>query len=114
MKDNKNNFKVKLKQWLRLYNKKIEDVKNDCQLFLIEEEEYGSKYKDHLFDQYKLYVEMTDRISQRRVLSNTFFLTANTGLLSVMSFVIPFLSYEKSDWNILFSFWVFFYVYPGL
>ena len=38
-------------------------------------EEYGDKYSDHLLEQYKLYVEMTDRVSQRRERSNQFFIT---------------------------------------
>ena len=38
-------------------------------------EEYGDKYPDHLLEQYKLYVEMTDRVSQRRERSNPFFMT---------------------------------------
>lgn len=42
-------------------------------------------YKSQLFDQYKLYVEMTDRISQRRTTANTFFVTANAALLTVAS-----------------------------
>lgn len=33
---------------------------------------------DLVFEQYKLYVEMADRVSQRRGLANTFFLTLNT------------------------------------
>ncbi len=35
-----------------------------------------------LLEQYKIYVEMADRISARRALSNAFFLTLNTGLLT--------------------------------
>ena len=42
-------------------------------------EEYGDKYPDHLLEQYKLYVEMTDRISQRRERSNQFFITLLAG-----------------------------------
>ena len=42
-------------------------------------------YKNQLFDQYKLYIEMADRISQRRTTANTFFLTANAALLTVAS-----------------------------
>lgn len=37
-----------------------------------------------LLDQYKLYVEMADRISQRRGLTNTYFLTLNTAILTVI------------------------------
>lgn len=43
------------------------------------------RYKNQLFDQYRLYVEMADRISQRRTTANTFFLTANAALLTVAS-----------------------------
>ncbi len=38
-----------------------------------------------LFEQYKLYVEMTDRISQRRALANTFFLSLNTGVFALIA-----------------------------
>ena len=39
----------------------------------------------YLFEQYKLYVEITDRISQRRATSNIFYVTANTALITVVS-----------------------------
>ena len=42
-------------------------------------EEYGDRYSDHLLEQYKLYVEMTDRVSQRRERSNQFFITLLAG-----------------------------------
>ncbi|MFB6563943.1 MULTISPECIES: hypothetical protein [unclassified Streptomyces] len=35
-------------------------------------------------EQYKLYVEMADRVSARRSLTNTFFLTLNTAVLTVI------------------------------
>jgi hypothetical protein len=37
-----------------------------------------------VLEQYKLYVEMADRVSQRRGLVNTFFLTLNTAVLTVV------------------------------
>ena len=37
-----------------------------------------------ILDQYKLYVEMADRISQRRGLTNTFFLTINTAVFTLI------------------------------
>lgn len=46
-------------------------------------DDYGSHYKDHLLEQYKLYVEMADRISQRRAFANSFFLTLHTGLFGL-------------------------------
>jgi hypothetical protein len=39
-------------------------------------------------EQYKLYVEMADRVSDRRSLANTFFLTANTFLVSVFGAIV--------------------------
>ena len=49
------------------------------------ESEYGDHYRQHLFDQYKLAVEMADRVSARRMQANTFFLAVNTGLLTVFA-----------------------------
>lgn len=40
-----------------------------------------------LLEQYKLYVEMADRISQRRASANTFLLTVNTTLVTVYGLV---------------------------
>ena len=40
-----------------------------------------------MFEQYKLYVEMADRISQRRMNANTFFISVNTLLCAVTSFL---------------------------
>ncbi|MER5347135.1 hypothetical protein ABT030_44025 [Streptomyces mirabilis] len=37
-----------------------------------------------ILEQYKLYVEMADRISGRRSLTNTFFLTLNTAIFTVI------------------------------
>ena len=45
-------------------------------------DEYGDSYKEHLLEQYKLYVETADRVSSRRALANTFFLTIASALLS--------------------------------
>lgn len=41
----------------------------------------------HLLEQYKLYVEMADRISQRRGVANTFFLTFNTAIVGALASV---------------------------
>ena len=52
---------------------------------MLDEYDDKSKYKDHVFEQYKLYVEMADRISARRSTANTFFLTLNTLLVGALS-----------------------------
>ncbi len=50
------------------------------------EDDYGPNYKNHILEQYKLYVEMADRISQRRVTTNTFFISINTFLITITTF----------------------------
>jgi hypothetical protein len=47
----------------------------------------NAELQDHLLEQYKLYVEMADRISQRRQSANTYFLTVNTALLSFVGYI---------------------------
>lgn len=42
---------------------------------------------DISFEQYKLYVEMTDRISSRRQNANSFFLSINTAIVALVSYV---------------------------
>jgi hypothetical protein len=68
----------------------------------VTEKSYGSQYRNHLFEQYKLYVEMADRVSNRRNLANTFFLTLNTLILGAIGF-----SLEKGP--TLVDHWVIFF-----
>ncbi len=46
--------------------------------------EANESYQTAVLEQYKLYVEMADRISARRSLANTFFLTLNTAVFSLI------------------------------
>jgi len=58
-------------------------------------EDYGDRYRDHLLDQYKLYVDGADRISQRRTAANNYLLTVN-------AFLVTFFGYASSitdDWT---------------
>ncbi len=48
---------------------------------------YGENYQEHLLEQYKLYVEMMDRISARRVQTNSFYISLLSGLLALLSLV---------------------------
>ncbi len=60
----------------------------DSTLFQRPKDEYGDLYCQHLFDQYKLAVEMADRVSARRMQANTFFLGVNTGLLTIFATLV--------------------------
>lgn len=47
----------------------------------------NEKWYSHLLDQYKLYVEMADRISQRRTTANSYFLTVNSAMLAFVGYL---------------------------
>lgn len=47
--------------------------------------EYGAEYQAHLLEQYKLYVEMADRVSQRRMDTNKFFISVHTFMITLIS-----------------------------
>lgn len=62
-------------------------------------EEYGTNYQAHLLEEYKLYVEMADRVSQRRGLANAFFLSLHTGLFTLAVGLAGFSS-DRSEFEI--------------
>ncbi len=55
-------------------------------------------YLNHLLQQYKLYVEMADRISSRRNLANVFFLTLNSTVLTIIGFAFEKLLQVEPAW----------------
>ena len=61
-------------------------------LFAVDEKSYGEKYKDHLLEQYKLYIESVEKTSDRRQHANNYFVTINTAIFSFigLSFQIKF------------------------
>ena len=74
-------------------------------LFNIKPDDYGQKYGQDLFEQYKLYVEMADKVSERRSTANAFFLTANTILIFIYGAIFgkDLLSDSISAWLFLFA-----------
>lgn len=53
----------------------------------LSETDYGAAYQEHLLAVYQLYVQMADRISARRQAANSYFLTINTALIALVSYV---------------------------
>ncbi|HUN08571.1 MAG TPA: hypothetical protein PLQ56_18335 [Aggregatilineales bacterium] len=49
-----------------------------------------AEWRTALLEQYKLYVEMADKVSERRNTANSFFLTANTLLITIFSGLVVF------------------------
>ncbi len=54
-------------------------------LIKITKDNYGDNYQAHLLEQYKLYVDITDRISARRNQMNKFYISLLSGLLALIS-----------------------------
>lgn len=47
--------------------------------------DYGDSYREHLLEQYKLYVESASQISERRTSANNYLLTVNTTLVTLFA-----------------------------
>lgn len=60
------------------------------------------QYREHILEQYKLYVEMADRISSRRDVANAFFLTLNGLFLSAAGALIDKGYQFSPKWTLLF------------
>jgi hypothetical protein len=69
------------------------------QLIRHTKETYGESFKADLFEQYKLYVESADRVSERRVSANNYLLTVNAFLVTLYGILAA--SPYKSYWTIL-------------
>lgn len=69
-------------------------------LLKVDEASYGPDYHAHLLEQYRLYVEMADRISARRQEANTFFLGINTALVSFMAYNLKDGAYGTQAWSL--------------
>lgn len=63
------------------------------------EETYGESFQSHLFEQYKLYVESAQRVSELRVSANNYLLTVNAFLVTLYGILAA--SPYKSYWTIL-------------
>ena len=48
------------------------------------ESEYGPDYKGHLLEQYRIFVEMADKISDRRTLTNRYFFAINSIFIAAL------------------------------
>lgn len=71
----------------------------DPQLIRQTPESYGDSFKDDLFEQYKLYVESAEKISERRVAANNYLLTVNAFLVTLYGLVAA--SRLNTFWTIL-------------
>ncbi len=68
------------------------------ELFAKNEKDYGDDYKNHLFEQYKLYVESIEKTSDRRQHANNYFITINTALISLIGLSFQIKIFENTAW----------------
>jgi len=61
---------------------KIED-----ELKIIDENQYGKDYKQHILEIYKVYVDMADKVSSRRQSANSYFLSINTAVIAYFGYL---------------------------
>jgi hypothetical protein len=66
----------------------------------------NSEYRRHVFEQYKLFVEMADKVSGRRDIANTFFLTLNGLILSGGAAIVDRGLVFKSKWMLAFPYFI--------
>lgn len=55
--------------------------------FRAKPEDYGDLYKTHLFETYKYFIQSSESISERRLKANSFFLTLNSVLITLSSYI---------------------------
>lgn len=67
-------------------------------LFAKNEKDYGNNYQEHLFEQYKLYVESVEKTSDRRQHANNYFITINTALISLIGLSFQIKIFENLAW----------------
>jgi hypothetical protein len=63
----------------------LDDKKDVVELGQEKENEYGDLFYSHLLEEYKLYVEMMDRVSGRRIETNKFYISILTALLGFIA-----------------------------
>ena len=54
----------------------------------VSQADYGDRYRDHMLEIYKLYVLSAEKISDRRLISNSFFLTLNTAIFGGLAYAV--------------------------
>lgn len=85
------NLRRGTKAYVRTTTAGIDEVRPTTWTTGVSEQDYVAareKYQAALLEQYKIYVEMADRISARRGLTNTFFLTLNTLIFATVGAVL--------------------------
>lgn len=74
-------------------NMKNEEIQK--MLFVSTSDKYGNSYIEHLLEQYKIYINAAEKISDRRQKTNEFFLGLNTSLVAFLGFIATKISQSE-------------------
>ena len=77
----------------------VDNSKHGSELQSRTPEEYGEKYQDHLLEQYKLFVETSQHVSDKRQNANNYLLTLNSSLVTL--FVVFLSTFGQHRWNVV-------------
>lgn len=77
-----------INQLNHINNNDIYQQNNKSNFGDINKNSYGEKFHEHLLEQYKLYVEMMDKVTERRGQTNTFNISLLSGLLALLSLLV--------------------------
>lgn len=67
-------------------------------LFSKDQKDYGTEYTNHLFEQYKLYIDSIEKTSDRRQQANNYFIAINTALISLVGLSFQIEIFKNSPW----------------
>jgi hypothetical protein len=67
---------------------KISQQTNKSNFGEITKDTYGDNFQAHLLEQYKLYVQMMDKVTERRGKTNTFYISLLSSLLALLSLLV--------------------------
>lgn len=56
-------------------------------LFNIQKEDYGEEYENHCLKQYEMYVGLTEKTTERRLKCNSYFISLNSFLVSLIGII---------------------------
>jgi hypothetical protein len=68
-----------------------------------DKKDYGYLYEGHYFEQYKLYLNSIERISDRRDRANQYFITINSGILVLIGLIGLVVQYVSGYESLLLS-----------
>jgi hypothetical protein len=67
-------------------------------LYRAEASKYGDNYREHLLDQYKLYVESVERTSDRRNQANNYCIAVNSTLIGLLGLSLNCDFFNTASW----------------